>query len=58
MTTHQAAPSEITMILKNENRKQIQYDVIKKLMLVLLAEEMYIVWGLQIHLSCFAHNRG
>jgi hypothetical protein len=43
MTTHQAAPSEITMILKNENRKQIQYDVIKKLMLVLLAEEMYIV---------------
>jgi hypothetical protein len=43
MTTHQAAPSEITMILKNENGKQIQYDVIKKLMLVLLAEEMYIV---------------
>jgi hypothetical protein len=31
------------MILKNENGKQIQYDVIKKLMLVLLAEEMYIV---------------
>jgi hypothetical protein len=27
-------------------------------MLVLLAEEMYIVWGLQIHLSCFAHDRG
>jgi hypothetical protein len=44
MTTHQAAPSEITMILKNENGKQIQYDVLtKKLMLVLLAEEMYIV---------------